>query len=115
MKRTSILLSLLLALVAFSHADTINLTSGSGKVYPLFVLPGFSFQFHGGGYDLSIPEALDVYGGFLVNCRPCDQIPPAGSSLFIGSGDMLRGSTDLEGQIIFNAISFVSSLAPRVS
>ena len=45
MKRTSILLCVLLALVAFSHADSINLTSGSGKVYPLFVLPGFSFQF----------------------------------------------------------------------
>jgi hypothetical protein len=117
MKRTSILLSVLLALAAFSHADSINLTSGSGKVYPLFVLPGFTFEFHGGGYDLFIPQAADDFGGDLVNCKgPCDQIPSAGSTLFIASGGIPGGLTSgdpfLTGLIYFNAVSFVSSLAP---
>jgi hypothetical protein len=116
MKRTSILLSVLLALAAFSHADSINLTSGSGKVYPLFVLPGFTFEFHGGGYDLSIPGAADDFSGGLVNCLPCNPLDQISSPLFIASGGIPGGLTSgdpfLTGQIYFNAVSFVSSLAP---
>lgn len=112
MKRTSIHLSVLLALAAFSHADSINLTSGSGKLYPNFVPPGFTLEFHGGGYDLFIPQAVGDFSGGLVNCIPCslDQIS---SPLFIASGGMLTsGDPYLTGLIYFNAVSFVSSLAP---
>jgi hypothetical protein len=55
MKRTLLLLSTLLALVAVTHADSIPLTSGSGNLTP----NGFAFQFHSGGYNLSIPGSLD--------------------------------------------------------
>ena len=69
MKRTALLLTVLVALAAFSHADSISLTSGSGTLYPFGDFPGFTFQFHGSGYNISIPTALDDPGGALVNCR----------------------------------------------
>ena len=113
MKRTSVLLSVLLALAAFSHADTINLTSGSGKIYPFLVLPGYTFHFAGSGYDISIPGAQDEYGGWLVNCRPCDPFTLVTFPLFQASGDFLTsGNPHLSGAINFYPVSFVSSLAP---
>ena len=116
MKRTSIHLSVLLALAAFSHADSINLTSGSGKLYPNRVIPGFTFEFHGGGYDLFIPQAADDFSGDLVNCTPSCSLDQISSPLFIASGGIPGGLTSgdpfLTGLIYFNAVSFVSSLAP---
>ena len=114
MRRTSILLGVLLAMAAFSHADTINLTSGSGNIYPVYA--GFNFRLYGGGYGLLIPYALDVYNGDLVNCIPCD--PTQLSVLFGDSGQFAygaqyNGAQYLEGSIQFDAVSFVSSLAPN--
>jgi hypothetical protein len=111
MKR-SCLLAVLLSLSAFSNADTIKLTSGSGTIYPAFVAPGYTLQFSGSGYSIGIPGALDDFGGGLVNCNPCDQFPPLGT-LFIASGGILAGSDPyLTGSIQFDAVSFVSSLGP---
>jgi hypothetical protein len=107
MKRISIFLGVLLAMAAFSHADTINLTSGSGNIYPGF--PGFTFRFYGGGYGLYIPQALDQFNG-LVNCHPCD--PTQEDSLFGAAGQFTNGQQYLIGQFHFDAVSFVSSLAP---
>jgi hypothetical protein len=112
MKRLSLLL-VLLFVSATSSADSIKLTSGSGQIYPLFVLPGFVFQFNGEGHSISIPQALDDYGGDLANCMPCFGLPPLGSRLFIASGGILAGNNPyLTGSIAFDAISFSSSLAP---
>ena len=66
MKRIPILLVVLLALAVVSRANSINLTSGSGKIYPFHVLPGYTFQFDGSCYSISIPQALDDFGGALV-------------------------------------------------
>jgi len=107
MKRTSILLGVLLAMAAFSHADTINLTSGSGNIYSGF--PGFTFRFYGGGYGLFIPQALDEFNG-MVNCIPCD--PTQLNALFGAAGQFTNGQQYLVGRIQFDAVSFVSSLAP---
>lgn len=114
MKRTPILLSVLLALAAFSLADTINLTSGSGRISPFGVLPGYTFHFAGSGYDISIPGALDEFGGWLVNCRPpCDPFTLTTFPLFQASGDFLTsGNPHLSGAVNFYPVSFVSSLAP---
>ena len=119
MKRTPILLAVLLVLAAYSRADTIKITSGSGKIYPFMVLPGYTFQFNGSGYSISIPQALDDFGGSLVNCwGGCDQIPSTNFPLFLASGGILAsddpsGNRFLTGAIRFDAVSFVSSLAPN--
>jgi hypothetical protein len=114
-KRTLILLSILLALGALSRADSIPLTSGSGNVSPL----AFSFQFHGGGYNLSIPGGVDETGGGLVQCSPpCDplQFPLNLNPLFTVSAPadvLVHGDPfSIGGGFTFTGISFVSSLAP---
>jgi len=113
MKRTLILLSTLLALAAFTHADSIPLTSGSGTLRLIGVVPEFTLQFHGSGYNFSIPGALDnPGGGELVQCTaPCDPFT-IGGLLFNASGTLVNGDPYLEGTVSFNAVSFVSSIAP---
>ena len=119
MKRTPILLAVLLALAAYSSADTIKITSGSGTIYPFEVFPGYTFQFNGSGYSISIPQALDDFGGSLVNCwGGCNQIPSTNFPLFLASGGILAsddptGNRFLTGAIEFDAVSFVSSLGPN--
>ena len=114
MKRIPILFVVLLALAVVSRANTINLTSGSGKICPFQVLPGYTFQFAGSGYSISIPQALDDFGGALVNCfGGCDQIPSTNFPLFLASGILASGNPYLTGGIAFDAVSFVSSLAPN--
>jgi len=114
MKRTLILLGTLLALTALSHADSIGLTSGSGNLSP----SGFGFQFHGGGYNLSIPGGLDETGGGLVQCSPpCDPLafPLNLNPLFTVSAPvfvLVDGDTFLSGAFTFTGVSFVSSIAP---
>ena len=111
MKRIPLLVAVLLGLAAFSSANTINLTSGSGKLYPFHVLPGFTFHFYGGGYGIAIPSELDDQGGSLLNCIPCDPTQ-IGSQLFIASGGFTENNQFVSGSIEFDAVSFVSSLAP---
>jgi hypothetical protein len=114
MKRTAILLTVLVALAAFSRADSIGLTSGSGTLYPA----GFIFQFHGGGYNLSIPGTLDVTGGGLVQCTPpCDPLafPLNLTPLFTVSAAsfvLVDGDPFISGGFTFTGVSFVSSIAP---
>jgi len=115
MKRTLILLGTLLALTALSHADSIGLTSGSGNLSP----SGFGFQFHGGGYNLSIPGGLDETGGGLVQCSPpCDPLafPLNLNPLFTVSAPadvLVPGDPfSIGGGFTFTGVSFVSSIAP---
>jgi hypothetical protein len=115
MKRIPILLAVLLALAASSKADTIRITSGTGKIYPFMVLPGFTFQFHGDGYDIFIPGAVDEFGGTLVNCFPACDINHLTSfpALFIAGNILTPGNLYFAGGMRFDAVSFVSSLAPN--
>jgi len=111
MKRTPILVAVLLGLAAFSSANTINLTSGSGKLYPVDSgPPGFTFHFYGGGYGIAIPTALDDQGGDLLNCIPCD--PTQIGELFLAEGGFTENNQFVGGIISFTSVSFVSSLAP---
>ena len=110
MKSIPILLAVLLASAASSNADSINLTSGSGTMSPFQVGPGFTFQLHGGGYDISIPGALDDPGGTLWNCVGCD---PLTNVNFIVSGNLTVGDQYYSGLISLDAVSFVSSVAPN--
>ena len=110
MKRLSLLV-VLLFLAAFSHADSIKLTSGSGTMYPFQVAPGFTFHFTGGGYNILIPGALDDPGGSLWNCLGCDPTMLS-QSLFVFGGNLTSGDPYLSGIVSFDAVSFVSSIGP---
>jgi PEP-CTERM motif len=110
MKKTSILITVLLALAAVSSADTINLTSGSGKLYRFGIAPGYTFAFYGSGYGIGIPSASDNFNGDLVNCFECD--PYHLGNLILIEGDITNGNASVAGIIRFDAVSFVSSLAP---
>jgi hypothetical protein len=109
-KKIPTLLLALLILTAISAADTIYLTSASGQIYPSNVAPGFSFDLRGSGYNFSF-TALDNFNGDLVNCIPCE--PTQLGNLFLAGGPYLYLNNQvLDGIIQFDAISFVSSLAP---
>jgi hypothetical protein len=111
MKRLA-LLAVLLSVSTFLSADNIKLTSGSGQIYPMGVpYLGFTFQFHGSGYDL-FPGFLDNFSGQLVTCIPCDPTTLFGFPLFLAGGPFTTGNPYLDGIIQFDAVSFVSSLAP---
>jgi hypothetical protein len=118
MKRIAILLSALLVVAGFAHADPINLTSGSGTLYPFppASLSGFIFQFRGGGYNFVIPGGVDETGGGLLGCTPpCDPLSLGLRPLFTVSAPvfvLVDGDPFLSGAFTFTAVSFVSSLAP---
>ena len=118
MKRTAILLSVLLVVAGFAHADSIGLTSGSGTLYPLppVSFNGFVFQFRGGGYNLVIPGGVDETGGGLVQCSPpCLPLSLNLNPLFTVSAPafvLVDGDPFLSGAFTFTGISFVSSIAP---
>src|SRR6202043_3674840 len=97
MKRTPILVTALLALTAFSSADTINLTSGSGTLYPSDVAPGFTFHFYGGRYGIAIPYAYDYPQNGGLYCQACDpfHLDP---ELFFADGNLAGDFTHPNGQ-----------------
>jgi hypothetical protein len=104
MKRTPILVTALLALTAFSSANTINLTSGSGTLYPYAVAPGFTFDFYGGRYGISIPSAQDLQVGGLY-CQACDpfHLDP---ELFLAEGNFAGDFSHPNGQVVYGSIRF---------
>lgn len=109
MKKIAALLVFLLGSVCLSVADTLTLDSGEGKMFGFATFP--SYQFLLGGPHASIlietgPSGLlgdwpDAPG--LQNCFSCDPLNQS-SILFYDSGNT--------GLMEFDAVSFVSSLAP---
>lgn len=107
MKRIVILLSLVLATATFAAADTFVLEYGSGVVHSGDVGPSYSFFFRNNRASISVPASLDFPpGGGLRNCLPCD---PRQNMILLNNLGQLG---DIQGLIRFDAVSFVSSLAP---
>jgi hypothetical protein len=105
MKRIAALLVVLLGSVCFSAANTLTLNDGEGKMFAT----SYQFFFFGPHADILVqtgPSGLlgdwpDAPG--LQNCFSCDPLNQS-SILFYDSGNT--------GLMEFNALSFVSSLAP---
>jgi predicted small secreted protein len=107
MKRIAIVLTMLLACVSFSAANTITLTSGVGDLSPA----GYSFFLsnHSLGFFTGSPSDFPFTAG-LQNCEPCD---PRGLIPLLSDGGLSVNSAGqiYDGLIDFRAVSFVSSLA----
>ena len=107
MKRIVILLSLVLATATFAAADSFVLEYGSGVVHSGDVGPSYSFFLYNNRAFISVPASLDFSaGGGLRNCSPCD---PRQNMILLNNSGRLG---DIVGSIRFDAVSFVSSLAP---
>jgi hypothetical protein len=110
MKRIAALLVFLLSGVCFSAANTMTLDNGEGKMFGFATFPSYQFLLFGPQAAILIqtgPSGLngdwpDAQG--LQNCLSCD---PRLSRLTILQDSGLTGS------IQFDAVSFVSSLAPN--
>jgi hypothetical protein len=117
MKRIAIVLSMLLACVSFSAANTITLTSGfgemSGTIASFNPPPSYSFFLSGSGVGFATGSPSDFpFTSGLQNCAPCDPrglVPILADS---GIGENSAGQF-YDGLIEFSAVSFVSSLAPN--
>ena len=111
MKRISALLVFLLSSVCFSAANTIQtLDNGEGKMFGFATFPSYQFLLFGPQAAILVqtgPSGLlgdwpDAPG--LQNCFSCDPLNQS-SILFYDSGNT--------GLMEFDAVSFVSSLAPN--
>lgn len=112
MKRIAALLAFLLSTVCFSAANSVNtltLDIGEGKMVGFATSPSYRFLFGGPKAAILVqtgPSGLlgdwpDAPG--LQNCFSCDPFNQS-SILFYDSGNT--------GSMEFDAVSFVSSLAP---
>jgi len=109
MKRIAALLLVLLGSVCFSASDTLTLNDGEGKMFGFATFPSYRFFFDGPHAAILVqtgPSGLlgdwpDAPG--LQNCFSCDPLNQS-SILFYDSGNT--------GLMEFDALSFVSSLAP---
>ena len=109
MKRIAALFLVLLGSVSFSAANTITLDSGEGKMFGFATFPSYQFIFTAPHAYIEVETGpFGLLGDWpdapgLQNCLPCD--PRANFTLLYDSGNT--------GLMQFDAISFVSSLAPN--
>jgi hypothetical protein len=109
MKRIAALLVVLLSSVCFSAADTLTLDDGVGFMFGFATFPSYKFLFSGPNASILLqsgPSGIrgdwpDTHG--LQNCLSCD--PRSRLTILEDSGNT--------GSIQFDAVSFVSSLAPN--
>jgi hypothetical protein len=116
MKRIVIVLSMLLACVSFSAADTITLNDGSGAMVGslLSPFPTYHFVFVGGHDGIGIDG---IFGDFpyVPGLQQCIQYDPGNLRPILEDSGM---GIDHFGRLFtghfdFEAVSFVSSLAPN--
>ena len=107
---------MILACVAFSAADSITITqgygtlSGAGLLYALY-----TFNFNGHGAGITVPGELGDFGigGGLPDCNPCNPLTTNIALLGDYGGTSLQGDRGVQGGLVFEPVSFSSSLAPN--
>jgi hypothetical protein len=108
MKKIAALLVVLLSSVCFSAADTLTLDRGLGEMSGFATFPSYQFGFGGPHASIQVQTGLPLFGDWpdapgLQNCLSCD---PRGRLIILeDSGNSFS--------MQFNAVSFVSSLAPN--
>jgi len=118
MKRIATFTAMILVCVAFSAADSVTITKGSGTLVG-FAGPTYSFGFSGSGQGISVPFALSGFDGGdgLILCTPCDPMTTKRTTnmylLHTGGIAFLGGNRFVQGTMDFLPVSFVSSLAPN--
>jgi hypothetical protein len=109
MKRIGAVLVVLLGSVSFSAADSLTLNYGEGTMFGFATFPSYQFLFLGPNAAIVVETGpFGLLGDWpdapgLQNCVSCDPLNQ-GSILLYDSGNT--------GLMEFDAVSFVSSLAP---
>jgi hypothetical protein len=117
MKKSAFLVSMILASVAFSAADSITITHGYGTLSGAGLLNAlYAFNFSGPGGSIAVPGVLGDFGirAGLPACNPCDPrttnielLADVGMTALQGPGRFVQGL------MFFEPVSFSSSLAPN--
>jgi hypothetical protein len=116
MKKLTFLVSMILACVAFSAANSITITHGNGTLSGAGLDSAqYSFTFSGTGGGIIVPGVLNdfqIQAG-LPACDPCDP-RTTNIDLLVDAGiTVLHGDRFVEGNIAFEPVSFSSSLGPN--
>ena len=114
MKKLTFLVSMILACVAFSAADSITITHGNGTLSGAGLGSAlYAFNFSGSGGGIAVPGVLNdlqIEAG-LPACDPCDP-RTTNIELLRDSGiTILQGNRFVQGNIAFEPVSFSFSLA----
>ncbi len=116
MRTFAILASLVVFCTAFSTADSITITTGHGVLDNSGAAgPTYHFGFSGSGKGITVPFPQDDWEGqrSLVECNPCDPRTTAIDLLTNGGDVLLHDNVFTSGFMDYQAVSFVSSLAPN--
>jgi PEP-CTERM motif len=114
LKKLTFLVSMILACVAFSAANSITITGGNGKLSGAGLDSAvYAFNFSGSGGGISVPGVLNDFQieAGLPDCNPCDP-RTTNIELLRDSGiTILQGNRFVEGNIAFEPVSFSFKLA----
>ena len=116
MKKLTFLVSMILACVAFSAADSITITHGYGTLSGIGLGSAlYAFNFSGSGGGIAVPGVLNdfqIQAG-LPDCNPCDPRTTNIELLRDAGMTILQGNRFVQGNLAFEPVSFSSSLAPN--
>jgi hypothetical protein len=110
LKKLTFLVSMILACVAFSAANSITITHGSGTLSGAGL---YAFNFSGSGGGITVPGVLNdlrIQAG-LPDCNPCDPRTTNIELLRDAGLTILHGDRFVQGNIAFDPVSFSFSLA----
>jgi hypothetical protein len=116
LKKLTFLVSMILACVAFSAANSITITHGNGTLSGAGLDSAqYAFHFSGLGGSIAVPGVLNdfqIQAG-LPACDPCDPRTTNIELLRDAGITILQGDHFVQGNIAFEPVSFSSSLAPN--
>jgi PEP-CTERM motif len=116
LKKLTFLVSMILACVAFSAADSITITHGYGTLSGAGLESAlYAFTFSGPGGGIDVPGVLGDagIGGGLPDCNPCNPLTTNIELLRDIGATILQGDRFVQGILLFEPVSFSSSLAPN--
>jgi hypothetical protein len=115
MKKLTFLVSMILACVAFSAANSITITHGNGTLSGAGLDSAqYTFSFSGIGGAIIVPGVLNdlqIRAG-LPACDPCDP-RTTNIDLLVDAGITVLHDRFVEGNIAFEPVTFSSSLGPN--
>jgi len=116
LKKLTLLVSMILACVAFSAANSITITQGYGTLSGAGLQSAlYAFNFNGHGAGIAVPGVLGDFGigGGLPDCNPCNPLTTNIELLRDFGQTILQGNRFVIGGLVFEPVSFSSSLAPN--
>ena len=114
MKKLTFLVSMILACVELSAANSITITRGYGTLSGAGLGSAlYAFNFSGPGGGIAVPGVLNDFQieAGLPDCDPCDPLTTNIELLRDSGMTILQGNRFVQGNIAFEPVSFSFSLA----